>query len=155
MGRNFIFEFRRIYGQGVARYVVPFFSAEYLAGAYPRDEYNAAVTWSIALRDDAYILPIVVGDVTVPEELLSSLIGYLRAEDYTVEQLALATADRIRGSASTVSRQGGPVVAVALTFHSLVSITRKAFADHGVCKDSILAATVVATRLLEHGLNER
>lgn len=107
-GRNFIYEFRKIYGEGVARYVVPFFSREYLGGSYPMDEYNAAVAWSIELREDAYILPVVVGDVRVPEKLMSSAIGYLRAEDYTAAELAKITAERVRSVASAAAE---PVVA--------------------------------------------
>ncbi|MET9225420.1 toll/interleukin-1 receptor domain-containing protein [Lentzea sp. NPDC003310] len=95
-GRNFITEFRKIYGQGIARYVVPFFSRDYLGGPYPMDEYNAALTWSIELREDAYILPIMVGDVRVPEELLSSATAHLRAEDWSVEELAKITFERVR-----------------------------------------------------------
>ncbi|MCX2947392.1 toll/interleukin-1 receptor domain-containing protein [Lentzea sp. NEAU-D7] len=107
-GRNFIVEFRRIYGKGIARYVVPFFSREYLGGSYPMDEYNAALTWSIELREDAYILPIMVGDVRVPEELLSSATAHLRAEDWTPEELAKITAERVR---STVPAATAPVPA--------------------------------------------
>ncbi|WP_394621361.1 TIR domain-containing protein [Lentzea sp. JNUCC 0626] len=104
-GRNFIVEFRKIYGQGIARYVVPFFSRDYLGGAYPMDEYNAALAWSIELRDDAYILPILVGDVKVPEQLLSSATSHLRADDWSVEELAKITAERVR---STVPAAAAP-----------------------------------------------
>ncbi|GLZ29153.1 hypothetical protein Lesp02_13430 [Lentzea sp. NBRC 105346] len=96
-GHNFIYEFRKVYG-GRARYVVPFISSEYLAGSYPMDEFNAAVARSIERPDDPYLLPILVGDVEVPEELISSAVAYLEAGGYTVEELAEITADRVRGA---------------------------------------------------------
>lgn len=102
-GRNFIYEFRKVYGQGNARYVVPFFSREYLGGSYPMDEYGAAVTWSIEQRDDVYILPIVIGDVRVPEELLNSSTAFLRAEEWTAAELAKITAERVRSSSAGAS----------------------------------------------------
>jgi hypothetical protein len=103
-GRNFIFDFRKVYGGNQARYVVPFLSTEYLSGAYPMDEFSAATVQAIALRDEPYLLPIVVGDVRVPEYLLSSAIAYLRVEDHSVEELARFTAERVLpapGSASS------------------------------------------------------
>lgn len=86
-GTNFIFAFRRLYGGRDPRYVVPFISAEYLAKPYPIDEFAAAVEQSFH-RNDVYILPVVVGAVTVPPELLNPAIGYLRADDHTPAQLA-------------------------------------------------------------------
>ncbi|MFJ6677439.1 hypothetical protein ACIQMJ_40605 [Actinosynnema sp. NPDC091369] len=111
-GRNFITEFRRIYGGELTRYVVPFLSVEYFAGAYPMDEFVAAITYAIQRRHDPYLLPITVGDVAVPESLLQSSIGYLRAEDYSMEQLAQITVKRV-GGAAPVS-VGAPVRAVRL-----------------------------------------
>lgn len=115
-GRNFITEFRKIYGQGIARYVVPFFSREYLGGPYPMDEYSAALTWSIELREDAYILPIMVGDVKVPEELLSSATHHLNAEHWTAAELAKITAERVRstGPASAAPVSVAPAPGVLL-----------------------------------------
>ncbi|MEV6711376.1 toll/interleukin-1 receptor domain-containing protein [Lentzea sp. NPDC051208] len=115
-GRNFITEFRKVYGQGIARYVVPFFSREYLGGPYPMDEYSAALTSSIELREDAYILPIMVGDVKVPEELLSSATHHLNAEHWTVEELAKITAERVRstGPASATPVPATPAPGVLL-----------------------------------------
>ncbi|MFD9735245.1 TIR domain-containing protein [Umezawaea sp. NPDC059074] len=93
-GRDFIQEFRRVYGEQT-RYVVPFLSAEYLSTPYPMDEFTAALPKAIERMDDSYFLPIVVGGVHVPEHLLRSSIAFLTAEDHTVEELARHTADRV------------------------------------------------------------
>jgi hypothetical protein len=95
-GRNFIYEMRIIYGGTQARYFVPFISAEYLNGAYPMDEFNAATSQAIQRGNDGYILPILVGGVRVPPVLLNPAIGYLRAERYTTDGLAEAIAHRVR-----------------------------------------------------------
>lgn len=94
-GRNFITGMRAIYGGTKARYVVPFLSKEYLASAYPMDEFNTALRRAIEISADSYLLPVIVGSVEVPAELLSPAIGYLRLEDYPVDQLARTIADRI------------------------------------------------------------
>jgi hypothetical protein len=92
-GRDFITGMREIYGGARTRYFVPFLSEEYLSSAYPMDEYHAALPRSIEVRD--YILPIVVGSVNVPAELLSPATGFLRLEDYTTDRLARVIADRV------------------------------------------------------------
>lgn len=98
-GRNFIYEMRAVYGGNQARYFIPFLSTDYFAGAYPRDEFNAAMVLAIEREpDDGYILPIMVDRVDVPPELLSPAIGYLRAEQYTVEGLAQVIANRVRSA---------------------------------------------------------
>jgi hypothetical protein len=94
-GRNFITGMRAIYGGTRARYVVPFLSKEYLASAYPMDEFTTAIRRAIEISTDSYILPIVVGSVQVPADLLNPAIGFLRLEDYTVDQLARIIADRV------------------------------------------------------------
>jgi hypothetical protein len=86
-GRNFVTEQRRVYGQRTLHFV-PFISTEYLAGQYPRDESSYAMLAAVRRGDD-YILPVLVGDVAVPEEVLHPHIGYLRAEDVTPEKLAI------------------------------------------------------------------
>ncbi len=87
-GRNFVAELRKIYGQR-ALHFVPFISTEYLTKKYPRDEFSYAIIASMERQDD-YILPILIGDVRVPPEMLHPHIGYLRAEDHTPTQLAAA-----------------------------------------------------------------
>lgn len=101
-GRDFIQEFRRVYGGELARYVVPFLSTEYLAGPYPMDEFDAANTYAVQRRDDPFLLPVTVGEVEIPENLLRSSICYLRSEDYSPEELARIASDRVRGAAATV-----------------------------------------------------
>lgn len=86
-GHNLIYEFRRWYGGTGPRYFVPFISAEYLAKPYPKDEFAAAAEQSFQ-RNDLYILPVIVGDVQVPPELLSPAVAYLRADDFDPAQLA-------------------------------------------------------------------
>ncbi|GAB3967039.1 TIR domain-containing protein [Plantactinospora veratri] len=94
-GRNFITGMRAIYGGARARYFVPFLSQEYLASAYPMDEFNAAMRRAIEISADSYILPIVVGSVQVPDDLLSPAIGFLRLEDYSADQLAQIMGERV------------------------------------------------------------
>src|SRR4051812_20820243 len=75
-GRNFIFEFRKVYGGGQPRFVVPFISADYLAKPYPMDEFAAAVEQAFQRGAEGYILPVIFGDVTVPPEVLNPAIGF-------------------------------------------------------------------------------
>lgn len=93
-GRNFIFEFRKTYGGSQPRFVVPFISKEYLAKPYPMDEFAAAVEQSFQ-RPEVYILPVRVGEVSIPAELLNPAVGYLQAEAYEPEELATQMADKL------------------------------------------------------------
>jgi hypothetical protein len=92
-GRNFIAEQRKVYGQS-ARYFVPFLSAEYLVNQYPMDEFSYAMLKSLHRGGD-YILPVLIGDVHVPPELLHPHTGYLRAENHTPQELALQMKARV------------------------------------------------------------
>ena len=94
-GRNFIREFRTVYGGTHARFFVPFLSTEYLNKAYPMDEFNAAMLEAVNRHTDAYILPVLIGDVRVPRDLLNPAIGFLRAEDYSPDTLAAIIAERV------------------------------------------------------------
>jgi hypothetical protein len=94
-GRNFIYEMRKVYGGAQARYFVPFLSSEYLTSAFPMDEYHAAMLHAIKRGTDGYILPILVGRVDVPAELLNPAIGRLRMENYTTDELARIIEERI------------------------------------------------------------
>lgn len=98
-GKNFIVEFRKVYGGTRARYVVTFISKEYLSKKYPMDEFLAALLPSIARPSD-YLLPVTFGDVDIPSELLSPAIGRLRAEDYTPAALAGAIGQRVAQAVS-------------------------------------------------------
>src|SRR3954451_19649563 len=84
-GKNFILEQRKVYGSQT-RFFVPFISAEYLAKPIPSDEFQSAMMTAVS-RGDAYILPVLIGDVQVPPELMHPHIHFLRAERYTPEQL--------------------------------------------------------------------
>jgi hypothetical protein len=86
-GRNFVVEQRRVYGQRTLHFV-PFLSTEYLVRQYPRDEFSYAMLAAVRRGDD-YVLPVLVGEVAVPEEVLHPHIGYLRAEDVTPDKLAI------------------------------------------------------------------
>lgn len=97
-GRNLIYEMRAIYGGNQARYVVVFLSAEYLASAYPMDEFDFSTSRALARRDAGYILPILIGEVEIPERFLNPAVGYLRADAYTVDGLADVIAYRVRAS---------------------------------------------------------
>lgn len=112
-GRNFIYEFRRVYGGSAARFVMPFLSAEYLATPYPQDEFAAAVEQVFRREGQTYLLPVVVGDVAIPPELLSPAIGWLRADDHTPAQLAEMTVQRLEvaepGAPGTGSRPAAGV----------------------------------------------
>ncbi|GIJ35078.1 hypothetical protein [Micromonospora sediminimaris] len=95
-GKNFIVEGRRVYGRS-ARYFVPFFSEEYLSEPRPRDALEWAMSAAVERGDD-YILPVVVGDVSVPANLLGPNIGYLRADEHSPEQLAAALRAKVAAS---------------------------------------------------------
>ncbi|MFL6145092.1 MAG: hypothetical protein ACJ72N_24905 [Labedaea sp.] len=85
-GSNFLLEQRKIYGQR-ALHFVPFISTEYLAAPHPLDQFSYAMMRAIERRN-RYILPVLVGSVVVPPEMLHPHVGYLRAEEHTPEQLA-------------------------------------------------------------------
>jgi hypothetical protein len=85
-GRNFIREQRTVYGSRT-QYFVPFISTEYLAKPIPMDEFSSAMMTAVK-EGDGYILPVLIGDVQVPPNLLHPHIHYLRAEDYTPNRLA-------------------------------------------------------------------
>ncbi|HEX3783229.1 MAG TPA: TIR domain-containing protein [Pseudonocardiaceae bacterium] len=97
-GHNVIPELRKVYGGIATRYVIPFLSREYLAGPYPMDEFYAAMRAAIE-RTDGYLLPLLMDDDTVvPPELLDPAIIYLRAKDYSPEDLAGIIAEKVRAA---------------------------------------------------------
>jgi hypothetical protein len=93
-GKNFIREQRKVYGSQ-ARFFVPFISSEYLAKPIPMDEFLSAMMTAVKQGDD-YVLPVLIGDVRVPADLLHPHIHYLKAEDYTPKQLAAQLQGRVR-----------------------------------------------------------
>ncbi|MFE3170401.1 TIR domain-containing protein [Amycolatopsis sp. NPDC059090] len=93
-GKNVITELRRVYGGVAVRHVIPFLSEDYIAGAYPMDEFYAAMTVSVRRGGD-YILPVVMDNVEIPPELLNPAIIYLRAADHSPEELARLVARKV------------------------------------------------------------
>jgi hypothetical protein len=85
-GKNFIREQRRVYASQT-RYFVPFISTEYLSKPIPMDEFSAAMMTAVK-QGDGYVLPVLIGDVRIPSDLLHPHVRYLRAKDYTPQQLA-------------------------------------------------------------------
>jgi TIR domain len=97
-GRSFIREQRVVYGSQT-RFFVPFISTEYLTKPIPTDEFSAAMMTAVKLGD-GYILPVLVGDVSIPPDLLHPHIHYLRADDFTPERLAEQLQRRVHGAES-------------------------------------------------------
>jgi hypothetical protein len=113
-GRNFVREQRQVYSSQT-RYFVPFISTEYLAKPIPMDEFSAAMMTAVKLGD-GYVLPVLIGNVKVPPDLLHAHIHYLRSNDYTPEQLAVQLQTRV-GQAEASGQQTrtvGDVVQEAL-----------------------------------------
>jgi TIR domain len=113
-GKNFIREQRKVYGART-RFFVPFISTEYLAKPIPMDEFSAAMMTAVK-QGDGYVLPVLIGDVQVPADLLHPHIQYLRVEDYTPEQLSHQFKARVKGAAVSgyEARGIGDVVEEAL-----------------------------------------
>ncbi|MEE1830908.1 toll/interleukin-1 receptor domain-containing protein [Streptomyces sp. SP17KL33] len=120
-GRNLITSFRQAYNGSQARYVAPFISKEYLASPYPMDEFRAMLVPAIENPED-YILPVTIGDVVIPPELLSPAVGFLRSEDFTPDQLAHAFERRIRGSRG-IRRTDAPSPAGTVTHPLRMPVT--------------------------------
>lgn len=95
-GANFIREQRKVYGSQTT-FFVPFISTEYLAKPIPLDEFSAAMM-SAVKQGDGYILPILMGDVQVPPDLLHPHVQYLRVDDLTPGQLAEQMQRRVQGA---------------------------------------------------------
>src|SRR5690348_8451860 len=112
-GRSFIIEQRKVYGSQT-RYFVPFISTEYLTKPIPQDEFQAAMMTAVK-KGDGYILPVLIGNVQVPPELLHPHIHYLRAEDYSPADLAREMQRRLLGpGGAQPGRDIGEVVVEAL-----------------------------------------
>jgi hypothetical protein len=92
-GKSFVREQRKVYSSQT-RFFVPFLSTEYLAKSIPVDEFSAAMMTAVK-QGDSYVLPVLVGDVQVPPDLLHPHVHYLRASDYTPGQLAEQLAQRV------------------------------------------------------------
>ncbi|MCX4804342.1 hypothetical protein OG594_22305 [Streptomyces sp. NBC_01214] len=97
--------FRKAYNGSQARYVARFLSKDYLAKPYPMDEFMAMLVPSTENPDD-YILPVTIGDVVIPQELLGPAVGFLQCDDYTADELARASSRGSRAPA-VPGRRGG------------------------------------------------
>lgn len=112
-GKNFVVEQRKVYGSQT-RYFIPFISTEYFAKPIPADEFQAAMMTAVK-QGDAYVLPVLIGSVEVPPELMHPHIHYLQAEDYTPVELAREMQRRLgRGGVTQPGRDIGEVVHEAL-----------------------------------------
>jgi hypothetical protein len=113
-GKSYIREQRKVYSSQT-RYFVPFLSTEYLAKPIPMDEFSAAMMTAVK-RGDEYILPVLMGDVQVPPELLHPHTHYLRAADHTPDQLAAQLYIKVTGGKHQghQAREVGAVVEEAL-----------------------------------------
>jgi hypothetical protein len=113
-GGNFIREQRAVYSSQT-QFFVPFISTEYLAKPIPMDEFSAAMMTAVKQGDD-YVLPVLMDDVRVPADLLHPHTHYLRASDYSPEELARQLQQKVGRSreAGTPPAELGPVVEHAL-----------------------------------------
>ena len=99
-GGNFIRSQRNIYSSE-SRFFVPFLSSEYLSKPVPIDEFSSAMMTAVN-QGDGYILPVLMPKTVVPADLLHPHIHYLRAEDYTPDQLA----DELSKKVASAKRSG-------------------------------------------------
>lgn len=113
-GGNFIRAQRTIYSSQT-RFFVPFLSANYLAKPIPMDEFSAAMMTAVK-QGNGYILPVLVDDTRIPAELLHPHIQYLRASQYTPEELARQLQQKVQTAKAEGQRPAdiGPVVEKAL-----------------------------------------
>jgi hypothetical protein len=113
-GGNFIREQRTVYSSQT-QFFVPFISTEYLAKPIPMDEFSSAMMTAVK-QGDGYVLPVLVGDVRVPADLLHPHIHYLRSNEYTPDELAQQLAGKVGVSrkAGTPPAELGTVVEHAL-----------------------------------------
>lgn len=115
-GRNFLAEGRRIYGRKTS-YFVPFISRRYLVEPGTRDAFESAML--TAAGREGFILPVLVGDVEVPAEMLHPHIFYLRAQDHSPERLAQVLAIKVAETKDPASpRDVGLIVRGAHDRHS-------------------------------------
>ncbi len=112
--KDFIHELGKVNGKTV-RYFMPFISNEYLTQPISRDGLRAAMRAAFN-QGDGHVLPVLLGRVEVPTDLLSPAIAYVNAEDYTPEQLADVTAQRIRVSGQQSTRDVGKIAKEAFQF---------------------------------------
>ncbi len=101
-GEDSAHELRKVNGK-TARFFMPFISTEYLTQQRSRNELRVAIR-AAANQEDSFLLPVLWGHVEVSTDLLSPAIIYLKADDYTPEQLADVATQRIRASGRQPTR---------------------------------------------------
>jgi hypothetical protein len=128
-GKSFIREQRTVYSSRT-RFFVPFISTEYLAKSIPGDEFSAAMMTAVK-QGDGYVLPVLMGDVAVPPDLLHPHVHYLRGDQLTPAQLAEQLVQKV-GVASTTGQQPrnvGEVVQEAMSYR-MPKVTPASFSKY-------------------------
>jgi hypothetical protein len=87
-GKSFISEQRKVYSGYKTKHFVPFISKHYFSKPIPTDEFKSALLEST--KRSRYILPIKLDDSRISVEYLRRDVQYLKSEDHTPKQLALA-----------------------------------------------------------------
>jgi hypothetical protein len=87
-GKSFIGEQRKVYSGYKTKHFVPFISKHYFSKPIPTDEFKSALFEST--KRNRYILPIKLDDSSTSVEYLHKDVQYLKSEDFTPKQLALA-----------------------------------------------------------------
>ena len=95
-GKNFISEQRKVYGSRT-RFFVPYISPEYFLKPIPSDEFEAAM-WAAIQKGNEYILPVIIGGTNIPAGKLHPHTHYLKAENYSPQQLAQELYKKVKGS---------------------------------------------------------
>ncbi|SEP35051.1 hypothetical protein SAMN04489732_106296 [Amycolatopsis saalfeldensis] len=132
------------------RHRLPFISTEYLAKPIPQDEFSAAMMTAVN-QGDGYVLPVLLGKVQVPSDLMHPHIHYLKADDYTPEQLAEAVAHRIGASGQQPAREVGEVVqeAMQVRLPKVVPQTFSTYRELGTTYDYLADQLQAAAHQLE------
>lgn len=94
-GRFYPVKLLKIYGGTSVRHVVPFISVAYLRRPFPMRELKAALSQAFTRDAEDYVLPVIVGDVDLPDGLIDRHVGQLRIEDFSPDELAEALAKKL------------------------------------------------------------
>lgn len=105
-GTNQVETLQRIYLDDSSS-VVMFISREYAEKIWPSAERRAALSRALRERRE-YVLPVRFDDTALPG--LDPDVSYLKAADYSPEQLAAAIADKLVSLGVSVPAQQGPTV---------------------------------------------
>jgi hypothetical protein len=94
-GYFYVIKLHKIYGGTTVRHVVPFISADYLRRPFPMRELKAALSQALLRDVEDYVLPVIVGEVDLPNGLIGPHVGQLRTEDFSPDELAKALAKKL------------------------------------------------------------